>query len=162
MIRQVILALVAASAIGCTAPVIEPAIPDSPTTVERKPWVIHAPPQVEAGKEFSVYADYDIACGFDEALTVTADDVAKTLTLRLTVKSIPKMPCPGAVFPKRIDQRLTLREPGTYRLVAQTSKPLTATLEVLPAGQPAPEWTPPPLQVLGRAPWTLAGAHILL
>jgi hypothetical protein len=144
----VLLVIAVASAIGCSAPAVESVLPATPITVERKPWVVHAPPRVEAEKEFSVFADYDAACGFDESLTCTVDDAAKTLTLRLTVKSMPKMPCPGAEDPKRIVQRLTLREPGTYRLVAQTIYPLTATIEVLPGGQPAPEWTPPPFERL--------------
>jgi hypothetical protein len=149
MIRKALLVIAVASVTGCSAPAVESVLPDTPTTVERKPWFIHVPPQVEAGNEFSVYADYDVACGFDDALAATVDDTAKTLTLRLTVKRMIKVPCPGAVIPRRIDQRVTLREPGSYRLVAQASRPLvTTTIEVLPAGQPAPEWTPPPFEGL--------------
>lgn len=145
--KPIILAISVASVIGCSAPAIEPPLPDTPTTVERKLWVVHAPPQVEARKEFSVHADYDAACGTDDAMTVTVDETAKILTVRITYKWIYQ-PCPAAEDPRRIDLRLTLREPGTYRLVAQTFRPLTATIEVSPAGQPAPEWTPPPFERL--------------
>ena len=117
------------------------------TTIQVNISAIQAPPQVEAGKAFTVFADYDAGCGESDALQITTDEQAKTITLRLTQRIQKDRACPAGENRKRISQSMTLRTAGTYRLVADSHGPPSSThLVALPSGQSAPPWSPEPFQ----------------
>ena len=132
------------------------------TKLIARPATFHVPPQVEAGKPFLIYADFNANCDDKAEVTTLIDEQSKSITIRLSQWLHEYQACPAAVFMMRTTKTLTLPNPGTYQVAPATFEevqPPAATVQVLPAGQPAPEWTPAPLEQ-GRYPvptGTLAG-----
>lgn len=114
------------------------------TTIQKTLVAVQAPPQVVAGTPFSVYADDEAGCGVDDVLTVTVDEPKKTLSVRISQRISRNRACPDMASLKRLSRSVTLSTPGTYQVDADTLR-RSGTIDVLPAGQVAPAWTPPPL-----------------
>lgn len=116
-------------------------------TEEQRVFAVHLPQQVNVGKPVALYVDADAACHDGQWLTASVDDGAKVIRVRLLRQVPADRYCSALVVPTRLTATVALQQPATYRVEANWFETKAMTVEALPAGEPVPEWTPPPFQL---------------